>query len=96
MSNRTKITLIALSAFIVVVSLLTVVQTCRQIRKIEQKVDDKFDRLTPPVIIPKYDSATQSRVDSIEMHRQMSHNHVDNLYDNQLQDVLDSLYNATR
>lgn len=63
-------------------------------KDIAGKIQDKIDSQTAPEIVQKYDSATQVKIEKIEVHRQMSHEHIDNLYDNQLQDALDSVYNA--
>jgi hypothetical protein len=63
-------------------------------KQIETNVNKKFDHLAPqPVFVPKYDSITQSRIDSIEVNRQIRHRDVDNLSNEQLQSVLDSLFN---
>jgi predicted PurR-regulated permease PerM len=57
-----------------------------------EKIESKIIHVTTP--IPKYDSATQSRLDQIEANRQMYHQHVDNFSNNELQNVLDSLFNT--
>jgi hypothetical protein len=63
-------------------------------KQIETNVNKKFDQLAPqPVFVPKYDSITQARIDSLEVDRQIRHRDVDNLSNKQLQGVLDSLFN---
>lgn len=71
-----------------------IVMTCLELRQFSKSVQRKIDTVTAPVIVQKYDSTIQAKIESIEANRQMSHKHVDNLYGNQLQDVLDSLYNS--
>lgn len=76
------------------IGLLAWSETRHAIKQVEQNVDKKFDQLqTVPVNVPKYDSLTKNALDSIELHRQISHDHVDNLYDSEIQNVLDTLYN---
>jgi len=66
----------------------------RQIEKqIDSNIDKKFGTTAKPVFIPKYEPATQAKIDSIEINRQILHRDVDILADEQLQSVLDSLYN---
>lgn len=65
------------------------------VRQVEATVDHKLEQITlPPITVQKYDSVTQTKIDSIETDRQMSHRHVDNYYSGELQRVLDSLYNG--
>jgi len=79
-----------------VIMLLAMADTYFVQRKIEQTIQNKFDRMPgqETVKIIKYDSLTQIKLDTIEARRAMSHRHVDNLYSGELQSVLDSLYNA--
>lgn len=71
-----------------------VLETKHAVRQIETNVNKRFDHIQPTqAYVPKYDSITQDRLDTIEAHRKMSHSHVDNMYNGELQNVLDSLYN---
>ena len=81
---------ITLIVFLLMIGFLSIIymETKEAIKTVQEKIDHV------PVTIPKYDSTTQTRLDTIELHRQISHRHVDNLYNNELQDYLDSLYNA--
>lgn len=63
--------------------------------QVENNVNKSIDYQiqTEPVYVPKYDSITQAAINQIEINRQISHDHVDNLYDGELQNALDTLYN---
>ena len=82
-------------AAIILVMIISMVTIYRQSRDIEDTIQKKIDRgvSLPSVKIVKYDSLTQAKLDTIEARRSMSHHHVDNLYDGELQNVLDSMYN---
>ena len=82
--------------FIFVTLVFAMVSTYLAQQDIEQTIQNKFDRLpSHQTGLVKYDSVTQSKVDTIEARRAMSHRHVDNLYTGELQTLLDSLYNST-
>jgi len=83
----------ALICIAVLIFIFATVASQNAVNQIEENVDKKIEKLTQPVIAVKYDSATQTRIDSIEIHRKISHDHIDNLYDNELQNVLDSTFN---
>lgn len=77
---------------LVVLVVLLIVGSIKQ--QVETNVDRKLENLTLPQIPPKYDVATQTKLDSIDAWRTESHRHVDSYYDDQLQGLLDSLYNS--
>ena len=70
------------------------ISTTRAVRQVESNINKKLEILTDPVYVPKYDSLTQSIIDSIEIGRKISHDHIDNYYDDELQNVLDTVFNA--
>ena len=70
------------------------VQTCRQVRSIEQKVNQKFENLSPPpTVITAYDIATSKALDSIENRRKAANLLIDGAAVSDLQSLLDSVYN---
>jgi predicted RecB family endonuclease len=83
-----------IAATIVALVIMAGVMIFLVVKDIGVKVQDKINAVTEPVIVAKYDSAAEVKMEKIEVYRQMSHQHIDNLYDHQLQDVLDSAFNA--
>ena len=84
-------------AAIIIVTVVAVISILRETGEIENRVQSKIEKAVSgqqTIKIVKYDTLTQSRLDSIEVHRSMSHRHVDNLYDGELQSLLDSVYNG--
>lgn len=65
-------------------------------RNIEARAQTRIDKIPTIITVQKYDSITENKLDSISVSRQMQHAVVDHLHDEQLQDVLDSLYNVPR
>lgn len=90
-----RVIVIFILGFLAICFLVTGIQTCRQVKKIEQTVDRKFDNIKLPVtVINKYDSASQNKMDSIERQRIATHSVIDRMFDSELQRLLDSLYNS--
>lgn len=70
------------------------VETCRQIYKLDDRIEAKIDKeLKPTVVIHKYDSATANKIIRIEVDRKLDHARVDSLHDAHLQSALDSVFN---
>lgn len=82
----------AIWALIIFVIWLTATKTTKQIEgNVNSSID--YQTQTEPVHVPKYDSTTQATINQIEHNRQMSHDHIDDLYDSKLQNALDSTFN---
>ena len=81
--------------FFMLIGLLAWSETRHIKSQVEENVNKSIysQTQTEPVYVPKYDSATQAKIDKIEINRQNSHDHIDNLYDGELQDALDSTFN---
>jgi len=91
----------AIMAAFILVMIIAAISVYRESQKIEERVQSKIDRVAldratvqQPIKIVRYDSLTQAKLDTIEVRRSLSHRHVDNLYDGELQSVLDSMYNG--
>lgn len=80
--------------FATILCVVVWVSTTKATQQIENNINKKLEILTEPVYVPKYDSITQGKIDSIEVSRKISHDHIDNYYDGEMQSMLDSVFNA--
>lgn len=82
-------------ALFLILSIVAGIQTCREVKSIEKKVNEKFDHinLTPNFPISAHDIAIKKTSDSLEGNRKIQHIRVDALTKPELQGWLDSLFN---
>ena len=86
---------LAALAFFMLLLFWFVHMSTNQIEKsIQEGIDKKFEQLTPsPVYVPKLTPQAQAAIEKIEADRELNHLRVDNLPNNQMQSLLDSLFN---
>ena len=62
---------VAIVFFAFLIYFFATATTRNVVEQVEEKVNNKIDKLTNHVIVAKYDSATQTQIDSIELHRKI-------------------------